>query len=443
MAAKRRDAGDGSVYKQTTKDPKTDEEVVRWRGALVVGWTAHDPPRPRRKYVSGRTQAEVKQKLRKLRSDMEQNRLATDPGDTVAGWLDYWLEQVARPKVRNSSYEAYRTAVRHWAIPYLGKRLKLERLTPEHLDGLFKLMVESDRVASTPGVKRVLTTALKVAVARGKLARNPAEAVSLPPREEAEIEPLTRQQAQAVLAAAAALPRNEARWSVALALGLRQGEALGLTWPDIDLEAGTLRVSYQLQRITGKGLMLTPVKSRAGRRTISLPATLLASLRAHRARQNAERLREGPRWVGWETAVPYPGGPVRQVELVFPGKRGRPVSHEQDWRTWKGLLVAAGFAAPGAVPVGRSHHSGYVSGKGLPRLHDARHTAATLLLLQGVDVRVTMALFGWTKPEMAGRYQHILGEMRDAAAEQMESALWGPGSSGGSTGGGPGRSQAN
>jgi integrase len=416
--------GDGSVYKQTYTDPKTKQPAVRWRGAMVVGWTSDEPPKPRKKYVSGKDEAEVKKKLRKLRSDLEQGRVAADPGTTASDWLEYWLEHIAKPSIRGTSYEAYSTVINHWAVPYLGRRLKLEQLTTEHLEGLFRQMAERGSGRSAPGVKRVLSTALRVAVDRGRMVKNPAKSAKVPPVEEKEIEPLTAEEAKAVLAAAAG-KRNEARWSVALALGLRQGEALGLTWDCVDLDAGRMRVRHQVQRIKGVGLRLVPVKSRAGRRPVSLPPTLLAALKTHRARQSAERLREGERWTGWTTQVPYPDGRVRTVELVFPNRIGGPIQQEDDWRDWKALIVAAGLGPAVDGPVGRKTSKGYVSGKGLARLHDARHTAATLLLVQGVDVRVAMAIFGWSEASMAARYGHVVAELRDAAAAQMESALWG------------------
>lgn len=407
----KRDNGDGSVYKQTSTDPRTGETVVRWRGAMVVGWTADDPPKPRRKYVSGRTSAEVKTKLRTLRSDLAQAKQATDPGDTAAGWFTYWLESIAAESVRGTTLAGYRTTINHWVLPRLSPRLKLDKLATEHLEAWYREMREGGLSPTTIRLNhRVISRALKVAVFRGRVVKNVAEAATLPAAEESEVEPLSLEEAQAVLRAAEGR-RDEARWSVALALGLRQGEALGLRWEDLDLDVGQLTVRWQLQRAAGEGLRMVPVKSRAGRRTVSLPAALVAALRTHRARQAAERLREGPSWMGWSSQVPHGVGKAKPVDLVFPTRIGTPTSREEDWRAWKGLLRSAGVRDS--------------------RLHDARHTAATILLVQGIDPRVAMSIMGWSNMGMAARYQHVVPALRDHAAERVGSYLWG--SNGGST----------
>jgi integrase len=181
-----------------------------------------------------------------------------------------------------------------------------------------------------------------------------------------------------------------ARWTVALALGLRQGEALGLRWQNVDLEEGTLAVRQALGRVKGQGLVLGPVKSRAGRRIIALPAQLLADLRTHRVAQNAERLEAGSWW--------------HDGDFVFARVDGRPIDPKRDWEEWKDLLATAG--------VGDS------------RLHDARHTAATMLLAMGVPPRVVMEILGHSRITVTSKYQHVVDSMHRDAAEKMD-AFWG------------------
>jgi integrase len=144
----------------------------------------------------------------------------------------------------------------------------------------------------------------------------------------------------------------------------------------------------------GGGLVLAEPKSPTSRRTIKLPAPLVKELKAHRRWQRAERLATGPRWVGWEGR-----------ELVFCQSNGKPIDHRRDWGEWKALLKAAGVRDA--------------------RVHDARHTAATLLLQQGVPARVAMDILGHSQITLTlGTYSHVVPELAEEAAERMRAALW-------------------
>ena len=136
--------------------------------------------------------------------------------------------------------------------------------------------------------------------------------------------------------------------------------------------------------------MLVEPKSRAGRRRIALPAPLVERLRSHRHDQRKQRLLAGSLW--------------EEHGLVFTQPTGRPIDPRSDWGHWKALLAAAGVRDA--------------------RLHDARHTAATLLLVQGVNARTVMDVMGWTEARMLSRYQHVVDELRRDAADRMGRALW-------------------
>ena len=141
------------------------------------------------------------------------------------------------------------------------------------------------------------------------------------------------------------------------------------------------------------GLVLVEPKSRAGHRTISLPPQLVDALRTHRAEQAAERLRADNVWEDHHG-------------LVFAQPNGRPVDPRADHRAWKNLLAAAGL--PDA------------------RLHDARHTAATLLLSQGVPARVAMEILGHSQISLTLQtYSHVTAELHRDAADKVGEALWG------------------
>jgi integrase len=240
---------------------------------------------------------------------------------------------------------------------------------------------------SKPGtahqVHRTFRTALNEAVRRGHLGQNPVQWAKAPRVREEEVEPYNVDEVQRLLKAASER-RNSARWAVALALGLRQGEVLGLKWDDLDLDGGFLVVRRSRHRPQyahgcaepcGRKAGYCPerrrtnpetadTKSRAGRRAVGLPEQLVDLLRAHREVQELERAAAGKDWAegGW----------------VFPNESGHIPSHRTDWADWKELLADA------KVRDGR--------------LHDARHTAATVLLILGVSERAVMGLMGGRPP---------------------------------------------
>ena len=270
----------------------------RWHAWLSMG--VKSGGQRDRRHVSGRIRAEVARKLRALQAKRDAG-VVPDAGrsPTVAAWLDHWLDNIAAPHLRPSTLARYRLAARQ-LDPLLGHR-RLDRLQPEHIEVAYKELSSAGlSPASVLYAHRVLSRALKVAMQRGRVARNVCQLLDAPVAPRTEVQPLTAQDARAVLAAACG-QRNGARWSVALALGLRQGEALGLGWDAVDLDAGSLRVYRALQRQTGVGLVMVEPKSRAGRRSISLPGPLVEALRAHRATQLEERLRAGSEWQdhGW------------------------------------------------------------------------------------------------------------------------------------------------
>lgn len=389
-------------------------EDGRWHGRVTMG--VRDDGRSDRRHVSGRTQREVAQKVRALERARDSGQAsAAGRAPTVETWLTHWVERVAAPGVRPKTLAGYRTAVYRHLIPRLGKH-RLDRLTPEHIEAMYAALLADGLAAGTVHqAHRTLRTALGEAFARGRIAVNPAVRAKAPRLVETEIEPLDLRDARRILATAETLP-NGTRYAVALALGLRQGEALALSWDDVDLSesAPTLSVRRALQRHVwqhgcptaapcgrkrgadcpqrhGGGLVLVPPKSRAGRRTIALPQPLAQALRVHRTRQLQQRLAAGSLWV--------------DHNLVFSQVNGRPFDPRADLRDWKRLLAAAGVRDA--------------------RLHDARHTAATMLLVQGVDPRTVMDLLGWSNITMTRRYQHVVDELRTEAARRIGDLLWG------------------
>ncbi|MBN6058402.1 hypothetical protein JYK22_41160, partial [Nonomuraea sp. RK-328] len=200
-----------------------------------------------------KSEAEVTRKVAELEGNRETGQVAK-PGrvPTVAEWMTEYLDVicerlVASGKMAPRTLADYRSKTRHWIIPLLGRH-RLNRLAPEHLDTAYTTMLAKGLSTSTVlKVHRILSRALKVAVRRDKMTRNVATLVEAPTAAETEIEPLTREEARRILDVART-KRNGTRWSVALALGIRQGEALGLRWSYIDMDTGEIRAWFQVQR---------------------------------------------------------------------------------------------------------------------------------------------------------------------------------------------------
>lgn len=187
--------------------------------------------------------------------------------------------------------------------------------------------------------------------------------------------------------------RLEALYAVVLAVGLRQGEALGLRWQDVDLEKGIIRVVNQLQRVNGQ-LRLVPVKTVRGRRSLLLPVSTVGILKEHWQRQIIEKRLVGERW--------------RESGLVFVGRDGSPLEARSVIRWYKALLRKSGLPDK--------------------RFHDLRHSCATLLLVQGVPPRVVMEILGHSDISMTmNTYSHVVSELQVDAAARMEAVLtlWG------------------
>lgn len=386
-----------------------------WHARVTVG--RHPDGRAQRRHLQRRTKAEVREALREIERTRDAGGQVWNQADVTLGqWLDHWLEAVLPMTARWKTLATYRSQMRVHVIPALGS-WQLSDLRPEHFEEHYRHMqTEGNSTHVIRAVHRVLRSSLNEAVRRHRLATNPL-LVARPPRaEEVEVEPLTVEECRRVLAAAQGTA-HPARWSIALSLGLRQGEALGLMWSDIDLDQGVLRVRRSVQRHTwlhgcptadgqptcghrrgadcqlrhGGGLVLVEPKTKASKRTIVLPQPVVSELRAHRTVVNKQRLSCGVEWDG-------------SYDMVFPSPVGGLIDPSRDNAEWNRLIAEAGVRDV--------------------RLHDARHTAATLLLLQNVDIRTVMSIMGWTEMATAQRYTHAVDDLRRRAARSMGALLW-------------------
>jgi integrase len=366
---RQRGNGEGSIYQRAGRG----------------GWYAAVTDAGRRKILRGVTRQEVARQLDTALDARNRGQLVTAPSQTLEAYLNTWLEQVVRQSVRPRTYISYEGVVRLHIVPTLG-RTRLDRLAPSQVQQLLNIKLAAGlSPRSVDYIRQVLKTALAKAVRWGLTTRNAAQLADGPRVESHEVQPFTPDEARAFLSAVRG-DRLEALYSVALAVGLRQGEALGLQWSDIDLEDGLIHVRYQLQRLGGR-LQLVPLKTTKSRRTVALPASIVTKLREHRRRQLDER-------------------PAIGDGYVFATAQGAPLDAHNVLRVYKAVLVAAGLPDK--------------------RFHDLRHSCATLLLVQGTPIRVVMDLLGHSQISLtANTYSHVLPELRREAAERMEAVLQG------------------
>lgn len=246
-----------------------------------------------RKWVSGKTEREVKVKLADLRHEKERGRLRFTEKQTLTQFVTYWLETVIKPHRKVRTYSSYEQLLRVHVLPTLG-HLPLTKVTPQHLIALYAARRRDQVSAETLAhVHTVLHTALKHALRCDLVARNITEAVDKPKASHHRPTPLDATQARALLGAARE-HRLYALFVLALATGMRQGELLALRWNDLDLSNSTVRVDRTLQPARNAPATFDVPKTARSRRIVDVSATIVAVLEEHRVRQEAERLAAGP-----------------------------------------------------------------------------------------------------------------------------------------------------
>jgi integrase len=349
--------------------------------------------RRRQKVLYGRTKREVLEKLRAALQEQATGTLRVGRAPSIAELLTSWLD-ASRSSVRPSTFTSYEWIVRVHLVPTLG-RVRLDRLTPADVEAMLALKAaEGLSARSCHHLRAVLRTALAKAVRWGLTSRNVA-ALADPPRvKRQESTVLDVESAQRFLEAVKG-DRLEALYTVALALGLRQGEALGLRWRDVDLVKRSLTVRWALQRVRSapseplRAVLVEP-KTNRSRRTIWLPRVVMKAMQEHRHRQAEDRLLAGSAWV--------------ENGLVFTGRTGQPLLNTYVTRLFQGHLERAGLARM--------------------RFHELRHSAASLLIAQGVEARVVMEVLGHSTITITmDTYGHLFDSSRQAAADAMDRAL--------------------
>ena len=380
--------GEGSFYQAANG---------RWIGVIEAGWTERGTRK--RVTVSSKDKGIAWDKLTAARKRIALGQAPTVSSPTVKTWADQWLTDRAQ-RVAASTMPQYRSRVTRWIIPQLGRH-KLGMLRPQHIRELWQAMRDAGRSETTVrAVTSTLMDLLQAGVAEGHEVSPSVLAMDRPSAAASDRTAIPLDDALALVRVAAGEP-DGARWVAALLQGMRQAECLGLTWGAIDFEGETIDVSWQLVRLPyadrARGVFQIP----ASREAIHLRGT--AHLTRPKTRSGTRIIPMVP-WMRDALLAWREQAPANPWGLVWPAvtRSGvRPQDAGRDRDEWAALLARAGVSKPGGGE--------YV-------LHEARHTAASLLLAAGVDPEVVRQIMGWSSVAMRRVYQH-------ASREQVLAAL--------------------
>jgi integrase len=370
---RRRGRGEGAIYQR---------EDGTWTACVSLGYNEHG--KRKRRVVYGSTKKEVQDKLREMQERTAKGTLTDAGGLTVGAYLDSWFTATAPKKMATTTLGRVEELLRLHLKPIIG-HIRLDRLTSLMVEQCYAEMERrgaGKRTQQAAGV--LLGDALNHAVHPLKLIpHNPAFKVAKARPEQKEMRHLNADQAKQFLAAARQY-RLYALFALAIGTGMRQGELLGLQWPDIDFERGTITVKRSLAQLK-KEFVLKEPKTKASRRTISLPPFVLAALRDHRKGMLAE-------------------GNIHAT--VFCTKTGTFIAKSNLIRqTFRSVIRRTNEAAKKEAEEKKTEPTI------LPeiRFHDLRHTHATMLLSQGASLKAVSQRLGHSRVEMTLKvYAHVL-----------------------------------
>jgi integrase len=367
----RRSNNDGSVYQR--KDG-------RWVGQITLNG--------KRKYNYSNTKREATAWINDMKKQIERGTSLIATEITLREYFEEWLKAESM-HLKPKTFQDYKGVVVRHINPTLGK-LKLNQVTPYAIQQLYNHKMESSQSKRIVcSIHAVLHHALNDAMKQDLIGRNPADAVTRPRYRPATFTALDANQVTCLLSHARNT-RYEAMLYLAVTTGMRIGELMGLQWKHIDWDNHKIQVRQQLQRIKGEGLVFTDPKSRTSRRSISLGNVAMDMLRKQARQLEWERLLAGERW--------------EDHDLVFPNTLGKPSERGNFYRAFKEMLKAAN----------------------LPdiRVHDLRHTAATLMMQEGTHPKIVQSRLGHSQISLTmDTYSHVMPDMQNEIADKLDQLL--------------------
>lgn len=409
----RRAAGTGSIHKKTVV--RKGEKYEYWEAQVTVG-TDPGTGKQVRKTFTGKTQKEVREKMQAAAVAVQSGEFFEPSKITLGAWFDLWLKDYCGDK-KYLTVKQYKSMTDAHIRPALGA-VKLSRLTPPMIQGFYnelqhtgRTITEKDKKSgktvtrqeplsakTVKNIHGIMSKALSTAVDVGYIKNNPTERVTLPRVEKKVIHPLSDSQVKAFMQACSG-HEYERVYKLILFTGLREGEALGLTWDCVDYEAGTLKITKQLQKRPERdgGYTFAPLKNDKAR-TITAAPFVLQLLKEQQKAQIEQRLRAGEAWQGWQNME------ERKTGLVFTRDSGRHLDVTMVYKAYKKL--AAQIGAPES------------------RVHDLRHTFAVLSLQNGDPIKTVQDNLGHaTAAFTLDVYGHVSEKMKEDSAARMQNYI--------------------
>ncbi len=360
-----------------------------WEGRVVTGV---DPATGKtiRRSVYGDKEKDVRRKMTEIQRSLDTNTYIEPDNITVAEWLEEWLETFCKPKLKDTTFGNYTKFTQNHIIPALGQ-LRLQDVKGIHIQRMYnQLLARGLKPSTVKSISIPLHKAFEVAVKQGLISVNPCSAAEHPSAKKKEIHPLSDAEIVAFLRAIKGKSFENA-FALCLFAGLREGECLGLSWRQIDFDKGTILVDQQAQRdpFTGGNPHIEPSTKSGKDRVIRPPAIAFEYLRDEKRRQAEKRLKAGAAWDNPD-------------DLVFTTRRGRIISLTPYYGQFK--KAAAAIGRPDLRP------------------HDLRHTAATVAIASGADVKSVQSLLGHaTAAFTLDVYAHTSERMMQDTAERVQS----------------------
>lgn len=389
--------GAGTIRKKTiTAKGKT---YTRWEARYTVG---RDPGtgKQMQKSIYGSTQKEVREKLQAIEVALSSGIYITPEKMTVGEWLDLWLREYVADSVKPFTLSSYAAQCKNHIKPNLGA-IRLTALNTAQIQKFYNKLKTTksqgngrENTLSPKTIKNihgVLHKALDKAAELRYIAFNPSDPCTLPRMQKKEIKPLEQEDVAALLRALDG-DRHEHLFTVILFTGMREGEALGLTWDCVNFTDGTILINKQLQREKKKGGKIYLAETKSGKSRLIKPApSVMYALKAERARQSKERLSAGGAW-------------QNKYNLVFTNEIGSPLIVATLHRRFKKLADQIG--------------------KPETRIHDLRHTFAVMSLQEGDDIKTVQGNLGHATASFTlDVYGHVSEKMKKESADRMEALI--------------------
>lgn len=359
----------------------------RWEGRFIVGYD-HGTGKNIRRSVYGNTQKEVRQQMTAILTSIDNGTYNAPSRMTVGEWFDIWVDTFAAQKVKPLTLSAYKMTIKNHIKPALGA-LRLQAVKGMHIQQLYNAL--SARGLSPKTVKNtgaIMHKAFSIALKQGYIVSNPCDGAELPEVIRKEIKPLTDAEIQLFIKAIDNHPMRNA-YALCLFAGLREGECLGLSWGNIDFTKQRIVINQQLQKSkeSGTGYYIAHSTKSGRAREIQPPSIAFEYLKAERVKQLEDHLRAGENWNNPD-------------DLVFTNEFGRHYAMHTFYKNFK--KIVAGIGRPDARP------------------HDLRHTAATVAIAAGSDIKSVQSLLGHATASFTlDIYAHTSEKMMQDTAARM------------------------